>query len=67
MWIDKKRFMAMEANINRLVHVQQQQHKQIEDLCVLLNGLPEEILIKSSIPHTSASGNEAQNTKKLRK
>lgn len=65
MWIDKKRFLTMEANINRLVHVQQQQQKALESMGVLLNSAAE--ALKPPLPHTSASGNEGEKVKKLRK
>ena len=65
MWIDKKRFLAMEANINRLVYVQQQQQKALESMGVLLNSAAE--ALKPSLPLTSASGNEGEKVKKLRK
>jgi len=65
MWISKKRFLQMEANINRLVHVQQQQHKALESMGVLLNTAAE--TLKTPFPHTSASGNEAQKQGKTRK
>lgn len=65
MWIDKKRFLKMEANINRLVYVQQQQQQALEAMGVLLNSAAE--ALKTPFPHTSASGNEAQIDEKLRK
>ncbi len=65
MWISKKRFLQMEANINRLVHVQQQQHKALESMGVLLNTAAE--TLKTPFPHTSASGSEAEKPKKTRK
>ena len=65
MWISKKRFLQMEANINRLAHVQQQQHKALESMGVLLNTAAE--TLKTPFPHTSASGSEAEKPKKTRK
>ena len=65
MWISKKRFLQMEANINRLVHVQQQQQHALESMGVLLNSASE--ALKTPFPHTSASGNEAQIDDKMRK
>ena len=65
MWISKKRFLQMEANINRLVYVQQQQHKALESMGVLLNTAAE--TLKTPFPHTSASGSEAEKPKKTRK
>lgn len=65
MWISKKRLMQMEANINRLVYVQQKQHEALERMGVLLTTAAE--TIQQSIPHTSASGNEAQKQGKTRK
>jgi len=55
----------MEANINRLVYVQQQQHKALESMGVLLNTAAE--TLKTPFPHTSASGNEAKKQEKTRK
>ena len=65
MWISKKRFLQMEANINRLVHVQQQQQHALESMGVLLNSASE--ALKTPFPHGLKSGNEAQNKEKTRK
>ena len=65
MWISKKRFLNMEANINRLVYVQQRQQQALESMGVLLNSAAE--ALKPPLPQTSASGNEAKNKEKLRK
>lgn len=55
----------MEANIARLVYVQQKQQQALESIGVLLNSAAE--ALKPPLPHTSASGNEAKNKEKLRK
>ena len=65
MWISKKRFLQMEANINRLVHVQQQQQHALESMGVLLNSASE--ALRTPFPRTSASGNEAKKQEKTRK
>ena len=65
MWIDKKRFLAMEANINRLVYVQQQQQQALESMGVLLNSASE--ALKAPILDSLKCGNEAENSEKLRK
>ena len=65
MWISKKRFLQMEANINRLVHVQQQQQQALESMGVLLNSASE--ALKTPFPHSLKSGNEAQKPGKARK
>lgn len=36
MWINEKRFLQMEADVKRIVYVQQQLKQTIEDLCVLV-------------------------------
>lgn len=65
MWISKKRFLTMEANINRLVYVQQQQQQALESMGVLLNTAAE--TLKAPFPHTSASGNRSEKAQKVRK
>ena len=65
MWIDKKRFLAMEANINRLVYVQQQQQQALESMGVLLNSASE--ALKAPILDSLKCGSEAENSEKLRK
>lgn len=65
MWISKKRFLNMEANINRLVYVQQRQQQALESMGVLLNSAAE--ALKEPIAHSLKSGNEAQKREKLRK
>lgn len=65
MWISKKRFINMEANIARLVYVQQKQQQALESMGVLLNSAAE--ALKPPIPQSLKSGNEAQNKEKLRK
>ena len=75
MWISKKRFLQMEANINRLVYVQQQQHKALESMGVLLNTAadtlktPFRILPQAEMKpkNREKRGNERGNTEKLRK
>ena len=65
MWISKKRFLTMEANINRLVYVQQRQQQALESMGVLLNSAAE--ALKEPIAQSLKSGNEAQKREKLRK
>jgi len=65
MWIDKKRFLAMEANINRLVYVQQQQQQALESMGVLLNSASE--ALKAPVLDSLKCGSEAENSEKLRK
>jgi len=65
MWISKKRFLTMEANINRLLYVQQKQQQALESMGVLLNSAAE--ALKEPIAQSLKSGNEAQKREKLRK
>ena len=65
MWISKKRFLTMEANINRLVYVQQRQQQALESMGVLLNSAAE--ALKEPISQSLKGGNEAQKREKLRK
>ena len=65
MWISKKRFLTMEANINRLLYVQQKQQQALESMGVLLNSAAE--ALKEPISQSLKSGNEAQKREKLRK
>ena len=55
----------MEANIARLVYVQQKQQQALESMGVLLNSAAE--ALKEPISQSLKSGNEAQKREKLRK
>ena len=51
--MDKQKTVpANGSNINRLVYVQQQQHKALESMGVLLNTAAE--TLKTPFPHTSS-------------